>query len=134
MNKLEYDSKYGGVKFEWKVYFTPNKLATLPFKNAAVKLRQDNGKFQVGEGKFNFIASKYKEEQPIKKYNFAKFTPGVANEVDTDEETKTKFDPKHIDFTDERDEFNPVQINNTDADFEFDNEDAIVVNFKKKKK
>ncbi len=134
MSKLEYDPKYGGIKFEWKVYFTPNKLATLPFKNAAVKLKLDNGKFQVGEGKFNFIASKYKEEQPIKKYNFSRFTPGVASEGDSDEVTKTKFDPKHINFVDERDEFNPVQINNTDADFEFDNEDAIVVNFKKKKK
>ena len=36
-------------------------------------------------------------------------------------------------FVDERDEFNPVQIDNTDADFEFDNENAIVVNFKKKR-
>ena len=115
-------------------YFKMNKLATLSFKSAAVKLKLDNGKYQVGEGKFNFIASKYKEEQPIKKYNFARFTPGVANEGNTDEGAKAKFDPKHIDFTDERDEFNPVQINNTDADFEFDNEDAIVVNFKKKKK
>ena len=134
MSKLEYDSKYGSVKYDWKGYFAPNKLASLSFKSAAVKLKLDNGKYPVGEGKFNFIASKYKEEQPIKKYNFARFTPGVANEGNTDEGAKAKFDPKHIDFTDERDEFNPVQINNTDADFEFDNEDAIVVNFKKKKK
>ena len=134
MGKLEYDSKYSGVKYDWSNYFKPNKLAGLSFKYAAVKLKQDNGKFQIGEGKFDFIASKYKEEQPVKIYNFSRFTPGVASDGDSDEVTKQKFDPKHINFVDERDEFNPVQINNTDADFEFDNEDAIVVNFKKKKK
>ena len=43
--------------------------------------------------------------------------------------------PKNIDFKDyERDEFNPVQIDNTDVNFEFDNENAIVVDFNKKKK
>ena len=134
MNKLEYDSKYSDVKYDWTNYFKMNKLATMAFKTAAVKLKEENGKINVGEGKFDFIASKYKEEQPIKIYNFSRFAPGVANEGDSDEVTKPKFDPKHIDFTDERDEFNPVQINNTDADFEFDNEDALVVNFKKKKK
>ena len=133
MNKLEYDSKYSGVKYDWSNYFKANKLAGLSFKMAAVKLKTDKGGFDVGEGKFDFIGSKYKEEQPMKMYNFSRFTPGVASDGDTEEITRQKFDPKHINFVDERDEFNPVQINNTDADFEFDNEDAIVVNFKKKK-
>ena len=133
MNKLEYDAKYSGVKFDWKVYFAPNKLATLPFKSAAVKLRTASGKFDVGEGKFNFIASKYKEEQPMKVYNFSKFTSGATSS--DDEPTKHKFDPKNIDFKDyEKDEFNPIQIDNTDVNFEFDNENAIVVDFNKKKK
>ena len=133
MNKLEYDAKYGGVKFDWKVYFAPNKLATLPFKSAAVKLKTASGKFDVGEGKFNFIASKYKEEQPMKVYNFSKFTSGATSS--DDEPTKHKFDPKNIDFKDyEKDEFNPIQIDNTDVNFEFDNENAIVVDFNKKKK
>ena len=34
---------------------------------------------------------------------------------------------------DDKDEINPIQMNTTDANFEFDNENAIVVNFKKKK-
>ena len=133
MNKLDYDSKYQDVRYDWTNYFKQNKLATLSFKHVAVKLKTESGKYQVGEGTFNFIASKYKEEQPIKTYNFARFTPGVAND-DSEDTTKQKFDPKHINFVDERDEVNPVQINNTDADFEFDNEDAIVVNLKKNKK
>ena len=134
MKKLEYDPKWGGVKYDWKVYFAPNKLATLPFKSVAVKLKTDSGKFDVGEGKMNFIASKYKEEQPIKTYNFSKFISG-ATSSDDDEPTKHKFNPKNVDFKDyERDEFNPVQIDNTDVNFEFDNENAIVVDFNKKKK
>ncbi len=131
MKKLEYDSKYNGVKYDWASFFAPNKLATLSFKMAAVKLKTDGGGFNVGEGKFDFIGAKYKEEQPMKFYNFSRFTSGVVEE-DTGT-SKKKFDPKHINFVDDRDEINPVQTDDTDATFEFDNQDAIVVNFKKKK-
>lgn len=133
MNKLEYDAKWGGVKYDWENYFAPNKLASLPLKSAAIKLKTGSGKFEVGEGKMNFIASKYKEEQPMKVYNFSKFISGATS--NDDEPTKHKFDPKNIDFKDyEKDEFNPIQIDNTDVNFEFDNENAIVVDFNKKKK
>lgn len=132
MNKLEYDAKYGGVKYDWENYFAPNKLATIPLKNAAVKLKIESGKFDIGEGKMSFLASKYKEEQPMKVYNFSKFSSGATSS--DDEPTKHKFDPKNIDFKDyEKNEFNPIQIDNTDVNFEFDNENAIVVDFKKKK-
>ena len=132
MNKLEYDAKYSGVKYDWENYFASNKLANLPFKHIAVKLRMDSGKWNVGEGVFNFIAAKHKEEQPIKKYNFSKFTAGVTSEEDA-KPAKRKFDYQHVDFADENDEINPVQTDTTDATFEFDNENAIVVNFKRKK-
>lgn len=132
MNKLEYDAKWGGIKYDWENYFAPNKLATLPLKSAAVKLKTESGKFDVGEGKMSFLASKYKEEQPMKVYNFSKFSSGATSS--DDEPTKHKFDPKNIDFKDyEKNEFNPIQIDNTDVNFEFDNENAIVVDFKKKK-
>ena len=130
--KLEYDSKVGGVKYDWELYFAANKLATMPFKRVALKLKNDAGNFDVGEGKFDFIASKYKEEQPVKKYNFSKFTSGVTSEDDS-KNAKRKFDYQHMEFLDENDEINPVQTDTTDATFEFDNENAIVVNFKKKK-
>lgn len=134
MEKLKYDSKYGDVQYGWSNYFAINKLAKIKFKYAAVKLKMNNGNIDIGEGTFNFIASKYKEEQPIKTYNFSRFTPGVAaSEDDSDSPTKHKFDPRHVSFVDENDEVDPVQMNNTDANFEFDNENAIVVNFKKKK-
>ena len=133
MGKLEYDSKVSGVKYDWEKYFAANKLATLPFKRVAVKLKNAAGNFDVGEGKFDFIAAKHKEEHPVKNYNFSKFTSGVTAEEDTRNSTKRKFDYQHIDFADENDQFNPIQTDTTDATFEFDNENAIVVNFKKKK-
>ena len=133
MDKLKYDSKYGSVRYDWENYFAANKLATLPFKRVAVKLKNDAGNFDVGEGKFDFISTKHKEEQPIKKYNFSKFTAGLTPEDNAKEATKRKFDYQNVNFVDENDEFNPVQIDTTDATFEFDNENAIVVNFKKKK-
>lgn len=132
MDKLEYDSKQG-VKYDWENYFAANKLANLSFKHGAVKLRTESGKWDVGEGVFNFIASKHKEEQPVKKYNFSKFTAGVASEEDARSSAKRKFDYQHINFEDENDETNPVQTDTTDATFEFDNENAIIVNFKKNK-
>ena len=52
--------KYSGVKYDWSNYFKANKLANLSFKHAAVKLKTEKGNYQVGEGTFNFIASKYK--------------------------------------------------------------------------
>lgn len=133
MKKLEYDSKWGSVKYDWENYFASNKLATLAFKHCAVKLKTESGKFNVGEGVFNFIASKYKEDHPVKKYNFAKFTSGVTSDEDAKNSGKPKFDYRNINFVDENDEINPVQTDTTDALFEFDNENAIVVNFKKKK-
>ena len=133
-NKMEYDPKYGNVKYDWETYFAKNKLATMPFKSAAIKLKSDNGSYDIGEGKLDFIPSKYKEEQPIKKYNFSKFEPGIVHE---DEEksnnSKTKFKPEQIDFSSTKQEIDPVQTNTADATFEFDNENAIVVNFKNKK-
>jgi len=131
-SKLEYDAKGNGIKFDWVPFFAANKLATLGFKFAAVKLKTDAGNFNIGEGKFDFIAAKHKEEQPVKKYNFSKFTAGVTTEEET-KNTKRKFDYQNVDFVDENDEINPVQTDTTDATFEFDNENAIVVNFKRKK-
>lgn len=133
MSKLEYDSKWGSVKYDWENYFASNKLATLPFKHCAVKLKTDGGKFDIGEGVFGFLSSKYKEEQPVKKYNFTKFSSVVTSEENSKNTGKPKFDYKHVNFMDENDEINPVQTDTTDATFEFDNEDAIIVNFKKKK-
>ena len=45
-----------------------------------------------------------------------------------------KFNLKKLNFVDERNEINPVQTDTTDSGFQFDNENAVVVNLKKGKK
>ena len=133
MSKLEYDSKWGDVSYTYEDYWAANKLGTMPFKSAAIKLKGDNGAYQINEGKLDFVGAKYKEVQPIKVYNFEKFTSGLINEEDK-ESRRQKFDPKHINFVDDRNEIDPIQTDTTDSGFIFDNEDAVVVKFKKSKK
>ena len=41
---------------------------------------------------------------------------------------------KKLDFLDDRNEFDPVQIDSTDSKYIFEDENAIVVNLKKGKK
>ena len=136
MNKLEYDSKYGNVKWEFVAYFKPGKLQSLGAKDCGYKVRGSNGKPMVGLGRLSFLESKYKEPKKIKTFDFGKYSDGVttATEDESDSKAKKKFDLKNLDFTDERNEFNPIQTDTTDSNYLFDNEDAIVVNLKGKKK
>ena len=133
MSKLQYDSKVSGIKYDWELYWPANKLGTMKLKVAAIKLKNDGGGFNINDGRLNFIGAKYKEEQPVKIYDFAKFTAGVVDEIN-DSKARNKFDPKHINFVDDNDEMDPIQTDTTDATFEFDNENAVVVNLKKGKK
>ena len=132
MNKLQYDAKISGVKYGWELNWPANKLGTMVFKAAAIKLKNDSGGFNVNEGRLNFVSARYKEAQPMKTYDFTKFTAGVVDET-ADEKHKEKFDPKHINFTDGNNEIDPIQTDTTDSEFKFDNENAIVVNLKKNK-
>lgn len=133
MKKGEYDSKYGSVKWDFSSYFKPGKLQTLKKNFGAFKIRGDNGKPTVGEGKFNYLNSKYKEPQKIKTFDFGKYSNGVttATEDDNDYGTRKKFDLKNLNFIDENNEYNPIQTDSTDSNYLFDNDDAIIVNLKK---
>lgn len=133
---MEYDSKHGNVDWKFVPYFKPGKLQSFGLKDCAYKVRGSNGKPMAGQGKLNFLESKYKEPKKIKTYDFGKYSDGVttATEDDNDIKSKKKFNLKNLDFTDERNEYNPVQTDTTDSAYLFDNEDAIVVNFKNKRK
>ena len=135
-DKGKYDSKHGNVEWKFTPYFKPGKLQTLSQKECAFKIRGSNGKPVVGPGKFNYLESKYKEPKKIKTFDFGKYSDGVTTETEDTENglNKKKFNPKKLDFIDERNEINPVQTDTTDSNYLFDNEDAIVVNFKNKKK
>ena len=135
-DKMKYDSKHGSVKWDFTPYFKPGKLQTLGQKECAFKIRGSNGKPVVGPGKFNYLESKYKEPKKFKTFDFGKYSDGVTTETEDTENglNKKKFNPKKLDFIDERNEINPIQTDTTDSNYLFDNEDAIVVNFKNKKK
>ena len=134
-NKLEYDSKHGDVSWSGVDYFSVGKLNNLAFKTCAYKIKGDNGKNQVGEGKLNFLDDKYDEEREIKKYNFTKFTSGITSQQESENEKtkKTKFNPEHLDFTDDRNEIDPIQTDLSDSNFLLNNDEAIIFDFKKKK-
>ncbi len=132
---LEMEPKYNGIKWSFVPYFKPGKLQTLSTKDCGYKVRGENGKPMVGLGRLNYLESKYKEPQKIKSYDFGKYSDGVitSTKSNNDMQQKKKFNLKNIDFKDEKDEINPIQTDITDSNYLFDNEDAIVVNFKKKK-
>ena len=132
---LEMEPKYNGIKWAFVPYFKPGKLQTLSTKDCGYKVRGENGKPMVGLGRLNYLESKYKEPQKIKSYDFGKYSDGVitSTKSNNDMQQKKKFNLKNIDFKDEKDEINPIQTDITDSNYLFDNEDAIVVNFKKKK-
>ena len=130
---MEYDSKMGGVKFDYVKFFKAGKLQTMPSSDCAFKIRGSNGKPLVGQGRFGYLESKYKEPHKIKSFDFGKYSDGVTTYTEDDDSSKKKFDYKNIDFKDERNEIDPIQTDTTDSKFLFNNSDAIVVNLKKKK-
>ena len=135
-DKMKYDSKHGSVKWEFVDNFKIGKMQTFGLKDCAYEIRGSNGKPLYGQGKLSFMDSKYKEASKIKTYDFGKYSDSVttATEDDNDLPRKQKFNPRKLDFMDDRNEVDPVQTNTTDSSYIFDNEDAIVVNLKNKKK
>ena len=80
-----------------------------------------------------YLESKYKEPRKTKSFNFNKYSDNAKTYSGDEDSGKQKFDPKNIDFKDERNEIDPVQTDTTDSKYLFNNSDAIVVNLKKKK-
>ena len=134
-DKVEYTHKYGDAKWAYVDYFTPGKLqGMLTDKKCAYKVKDIGGKLMVGPGRFNYLESKYKEKQKIKTFDFGKYSDGVTTATEDDTSPKKKFDLKNLNFKDERDEINPVQTDTTDSKYFFDNDDAVVINFKRNEK
>ncbi len=133
-DKVEYDPKYTDVEWKRVPVVNLDKLQKLSLKQIAFRIKEIDGKPTCGCGSLQFLESKYKEPQKTKTYDFGKYSDGVTTATEDDNDTgRKKFNLKNLDFTDERDEFNPVQTDVTDSKYLFDNEDAIIVNLKKKK-
>ena len=135
-DKMKYDSKHGGVVWKYVDNFSVGKLqGAIGDKDCVYKIKDIGGKFLIGPGKLGFLESKYKEPQKVKIYDFGKYSDSVTTPTEDDNDThrRTKFNPKKLDFVDERNEINPIQSDTTDSKYFFDSEDAIVVNLKKNK-
>ena len=129
--KGEYDSKYTGIKYGYKLKYQPGKVQSLKFKSCMYKIKNVKGKIENGTAKLDFLGSKYKEAQAIKTYNFLKFTNGISE----GENKKTKkFSLKNSHFSDEELENEPIKTDITNSNFLIDNDDAITYTFKKGKK
>ena len=133
--KMKYTPQYGNVKWAYVDYFSPGKLqGMLTDKLCAYKIKDIGGRLMVGPGRFNYLESKYKEKQKIKTFDFGKYSDGATTDTEDDSSYKKKFNLKNLDFTDARDEINPVQTDTTDSKYLFDNDDAVIINFKKNEK
>ena len=131
--KVEYDSKYGNVAWKYVSTLKQGKLQALTLKKCGYKVMGDKGRLLAGCGLLDFLQPKYKEPQKIKNYDFSKYThtASMVTENNNHETNKKKFDFQHIDFMDEKNEFDPVQTDITDSKYLFDNQDAIIVNLKR---
>lgn len=138
-DKQGYDEKKSGIEFKWKPNYAYGKIMALKGKQVIYKVKKTNGQSWVNKGKVDFMEAKYKEAQKIKKYDFTKFTSGISNMESVVKKTLNKNRGDYSAATasnnnyDVSRETDPIQTDTSDSKFLFDNEDAIVVNFNKKK-
>ncbi len=129
--KGEYDTKLGKIGYNYKLKYKPGKVQSLKFKNCMYKVKDLKGKIINGTAKLDFLASKYKEKQDIKTYNFAKFTNGIA---EGEEKKSKKTSLRNAHFNDDELETDPIKLDTSNTNFLLDNDDAITYTFRKGKK
>lgn len=138
--KQGYDSKLGGIEYKWKANFSAGKIMSLKSKQVIYKVKKSNGQSLIGTGKLDTLEAKYKEKQKIKKYDFSKFTSGISSSEEAAKKALKKNRGNYQAATKSNDnydmdrEIDPIQTDTSDSKFLFDNENAIVVNFRKSKK
>lgn len=130
-DKLEYDSKISSPKWDWKENIASGKLQALKFKDCAYIIKDLKGRNNYGDGKVDFLEAKYKEPHSLKRYDFTRFTSGIAEDEHSPLKKK-KIDLTKADYTkDSQGDTDPIKLDNTDGKFLFDNNDAIIFNLKK---
>ena len=126
-DKEKYDAKLGNIEWAWKAKFAADKVRSLGFKSCLFKWKSNKGTIDLCDGKLDFMDAKYKEPKTEKNFNFEKFTTGIAEDPYANKK-KTKYSSDDFTFDD-----NPIQTDTSDANFLFNNEDAISFEFKRKK-
>ena len=130
-SKGEYDPKYTGIEWAWVPKFAPDKVRSTTFKSCLFKYKSNTGVIQVVDGKMDFMDAKYKEPKVDKKYDFEKFTNGIAQDVEVKNKKSKNWKTETEFEEDENGDIDPIQINDNDSKFLFDNEDAVVFDLKK---
>lgn len=129
--KERYDPKLGNIEWAWKPKFAPDKVRATGFKSCLFKYKNNKGGIEVVDGKMDFMDAKYKEPHVDKKYDFERFTNGIAEDPEP-KKKKTKSWKSETEFNEDiNGDIDPIQMNNTDTKFLFDNEDAVVFDLKK---
>ena len=67
---MKYDSKHNNVSWKFIPNFKVGKLQSFGTKDCAYLVRDSGGKPVAGQGKLNFLESKYKEPKKIKTFDF----------------------------------------------------------------
>lgn len=76
--------------------------------------------------------AKYKEPHVDKKYDFEKFTNGIIEEDIEPKKKNSKNWKSETNFEEDiNGDVDPIQMNDNDTKFLFDNEDAVVFDLKK---
>lgn len=129
--EMKYSDNMNAV-YKFGTKYFPGKIQSLKFKKCMYKIRDEKGKMLNGTANLDFMPSKYKEKQPIKYYNFSKFTSGI-----TEEEQKSNKKKSIINSSYSEDEHNgnidPIKLDRSDLSFDINNSDAITFNFRKNK-
>lgn len=124
----KYDSKHGNVQWKYVDSMPVGKLQTsLSGTKCAFKIKQDNGSYLIGNGKFAYLSSKYKEKHNNKIFDFGKFIDSTT-EASSTISKKTSLKNSHIEDID--DEIDPIK---SEPNIFFNNDDAIVINLNNKK-
>ena len=126
-------SKMGNPQFKYVIKMPPNRLQSLSQNQCGYKISSDNGRAEIGHGVMSYLASKHKEKHSSKTYNFSKYANSSLSGDGSVENKNKKFNPKDIDFIDDNDEHNPIQLNENLHIIEND-DSAIVVDLNKRKK
>lgn len=130
-SKVEYSNTYKSVKWEWKRNQKAGQIQALKFKQCIYKTKDLKGRNIAGPGSVDFLEEKYKKKHSPKNYNYSKFTKGISDEESSEKSKKKKFNPSKISFNSNSDgEIDPIKNNDTDGNYFFNNDEAIVFNFK----
>ena len=130
--KEKYDPKLSGIEWTWKSKFAADKVRSLPFKSCLFKYKGVNGAIKVADGKIDFMDAKYKEKHAEKKYDFEKFTNGIAEDKTETKKKKSNGWKNETNYVeDENGDVDPIKLNNGDTKFLFDNVDSAVYDLKK---